>query len=256
VTDAAGAWSACRTRIVAVAAVVALATAPLHAQPADACVSGPGTADSTGLARWTCTGAGFDAAVRFSVSFPADWAVVPPGDGGLRIEAVRGGARISVAAEDQLHAPRTRSDTLGFWMRATRIGLGREPTLHEVGTFRRATQSPTKARRAVTRAQQRDTALLAMAHGLSAAHEGRRVLVSAAEVRPLAGAPAGWLSETFEEDGAAWRSISYVTVRDAVVFIATLTAPRAELDAAFPSWERAMATLEMRTDRSASATPP
>lgn len=240
-------------RTVAIAALVVLAAAPLHAQPADtasSCVRAPGPADAAGLVRWACAGTDYDAAVRFSVSLPAAWEVGSPRDAGLVVWAVTSGVQISVAAEDQLHAPRTRSDTLGFWMRATRLRLGREPELVDIDTFRRATRSPAKARRAVTRAQQRDDVLLAMARGLSLAHEGQTVLESAAEVRPLAGAPAGWLSETFEQNGEVWRSASYVTVRDAVVFIATLRAPDEEFAAALPLWEHAMATLEMRTVRS------
>ncbi len=248
-----GAW------IVWAAAVLALAAAPLRAQAEDtasACVRAAGGEESADWVRWACAGTDFDAAVRFAVSLPAAWEVGSPRDAGLQVWALNGRVQMSVAAQDQLHAPATQSDTLGFWMRATGIRLGREPELRDVDSFRRATQNPDKARRAVTRAQQRDTVLLAMAHGLSLSHEGQTVLASTAEVRPLAGAPAGWLAETTEQNGEAWRSASYVTVRDAVVFIATLRAPDEEFDAALPLWEQTMATLEMRTDRSAPATPP
>jgi hypothetical protein len=234
------------------AAVLVLAAAPLRAQAADsvpACIPAP--AEGASVGRWDCAGTGYDAAVRFSVSLPADWSVAAPGDAGLVIRAARSGVEISVAAEDQLHAPQTRSDTAGFWMRATRLRLGRDPTLAELEAFRRRAASPDKARRAVTAAQLRDSVLLAMAHGLSAAHEGRTTSRQAAEVRRLEGHPAGYLVETFAQDGVSRRAESYVTVRDGVIFIATLQCPEGACDDARAAWEHALASLRMRTERSA-----
>ncbi|HEY0015953.1 MAG TPA: hypothetical protein VGC13_06525 [Longimicrobium sp.] len=234
-------------------AVLVLAAAPLRAQAADsvpACVPAP--ADSAGVVRWACAGTGYDAAVRFSVFLPADWTVTAPEDAGLVIRASQGGVQIAVAAEDQLHAPRTRADTAGFWMRATRLVLARDPTLEDLQAFRRRAANPDKARRAVTAAQLRDSVLLAMAGGLSAAHEDRKVVARAAEVRRLAGRPAGYLAETFEADGIPRRAESYVTVRDAVMFIATLECPDSGCGDALPVWERALASLRTWTERSAA----
>lgn len=227
------------------AAVLVLAAAPLRAQAADsvpACIPAP--ADGAGAVRWECAGRGYDAAVRFSVSLPSDWEIQAPGDAGLVIRASRGGVRISVAAEDQLHAPQTRSDTAGFWMRATRLRLSRDPTLPELEAFRRRAANPDKARRAVTAAQLRDDVLRVMARGLSAANDGWT-----AEVRRLAGKPAGYLAETFEQDGVVRRAESYVTVRDAVMFIATLECPDSGCGDALAVWENVLRSLRMRTER-------
>jgi hypothetical protein len=234
----------------ALAAVLALAAAPLHAQPADSaqsCVRS--AAEEGGMTRWRCAGTDFDAAVRFSVALPDDWEVDSPRDAGLQVWALRDGMQIAVAAEDQLHEPRTRSDSLGFWMRATRLRLGREPGLADVDTFQRAARTPADARRAVTLAQQRDTVLLAMVLGLSAEDEGIETSVEAVEVRRLGGHPAGYLAETYAVRGMEWIAASYVTVHDAVVFIVTLTGPPDGYDAALPVWERVLASLEMRTER-------
>jgi hypothetical protein len=244
-------------RAVPLCAALALAAAPARAQAPDSaswCVPAA-PEDSAGLARWACAGAGYDAAVRFSVSLPAGWEVASPRDGGVMIWALHQGVQLSVAAEDPLHDPRTRMDTLGFWVRATRQWLGREPELGEVNDFERRARTPADARDAVTRAQLADAALLAMARGLSLAHDGEEVDDVRVEVRRLDGEPAGWLTETYQTAGAVWRVESYVTVRDAVVFIANLTAVEEEFDAALPVWARVLASLDMRTDRSGTGTP-
>jgi hypothetical protein len=227
------------------------AAVPLRAQPADtaaSCVPAPAPAPA-GLARRTCAGTEYEAAVRFSVALPADWEVASPRDAGLQVWALHEGVQMSVAAEDQLHDPLTRSDTLGFWMRAARLRLGREPTLAEVEGFRQSAGRPSKARSEVTRAQRQDAVLMEMARGLSAAHEGEEVSVEAVEVRRLGGQPAGYLAETYEVNGEVWRAESYVTVRDAVVFTATLTTMGEDHHAVLPLWERVIASLQMRTER-------
>lgn len=234
----------------ALAAILALAAAPLHAQPADSASSCVATeAGAGGATRWACAGTGFDAAVRFSVALPDDWEVQSPGDAGLQVWALRDGMQIAIAAEDQLHEPRTRSDSLGFWMRATRLQLGREPGLEELDAFQRAARSVPEARRAVTLAQQGDAVLLEMARALSAANEGEEVAVEALEVRRLGGHPAGYLAETYAVRGVEWVAASYVAVHDAVVFIITLTGLPEGWDAALPAWERALPSLQMRTER-------
>lgn len=236
------------------AALLVAGAAPLRAQDADsagACLPAA-QADGGGATRWACTGAGYDAAVRFAAAFPEGWAVTPPGDAELVIGAGRESAGISVSAQDQLHAPRTRSDSLGFWMRAARLHRGAEPEFADVSAFRAQAGDPAGARRAVTAAQQADSALLAMARDLSVGRDGTRVLRQAAEVRALAGRPAGFLDESYETGGVAWRMASYVTVHDATVFIAALAAPDDEFGAALDAWERVLASLEIGTDRDES----
>jgi len=252
VTRACGAWRGGRGRAVAAAALLATVPAPAFAQEADTAASCvPAAAPAAGLVRWACAGKGFDAAVRFSVAFPAGWEVASPGDAGLQAWALREGVQMAISAEDPLHEPRTRSDSLGFWMRATRLRLGREPTLAEVDDFQRTARRPSKARTAVTRAQLADSVLLAMARALSAANDGEEVRIEAVEVRRLGGAPAGYLSETYDVGGVSWHAESYVTVRDAVVFIATLTT-MGDADAdVLPLWERVRSSLRMRTQRPA-----
>lgn len=233
-----------------------LAAAPLGAQEADsvrwcvpAAAPAPDASAEAAPVRWTCTGVEYDAAVRFAVSLPAGWEVTPPDGEALMIGAGDESAYISVSAQDQLHAPRTRSDTLGFWMRATGLARGRDPELADLDAFRGEAVDPPGARRAVTRAQSADSALLAMARGMSVGADGTEVLRQDAEVRTLAGRPAGYLDETYAVRGVTWRVSSYVAVHDAVVFVSTFAAPEDEYDAALPRWEQVLASLEIATAR-------
>jgi hypothetical protein len=246
------------------AAALLLAGAPLHAQEeesAGTCAPAATQADSVqaaadGLVRWACTGAGYDAAVRFALAIPAGWEVTPPDGIELLIAAQGEGAGIFVSAQDQLHAPRTRADSLGFWMRATRLHLGREPEFADVGAFQASAGDPAGARRAVTLAQQADSALLAVALGRSVTRDGGQVLHQFSEVRTLVGHPAGFLEETYETGGHTWRIATYVTVHDATVFVASFAAPEEEFAAAYPSWVQVYASLELGTERDESAPRP
>lgn len=247
-------WIGGRVPAVMTAAVLLLAASPLRAQEADtasACVPAPSPAAGEGMTRWTCAGTELDAAVRFSVALPADWEVASPRDAVLQVWALREGVQIAVTAEDQLHEPRTRSDSLGFWMRATRLLIGREPVLAEVDGFRATARRPAKARNAVTRAQLADSALLSLARAASAAEDGQEVRIEAVELRRLGGAPAGYLAETYEVGGDVWRAESYVTVRDAVVFTATLTTMGEDHPDVRRLWRAVLASLRMRTERAA-----
>lgn len=241
-----------------VAAAFPACAAPLRAQEPDsagACVAA--AADADGLVRWTCTGGGYDAAVRFSAAFPEDWEVTPPDGAELAIWATgTEGGEISLSAHDQLHAPRTRSDSLGFWMRAAGLQRGRDPELAELGAFRAAAGDAAGARRAVTLAQQADSALLAVARGRSVARGGTAVLHQFAEVRTLAGQPAGFLEETYQTGGHTWRAATYVTVVDATVFVASFAAPEEAFNGAYGSWVQAVASLELGTERGESASHP
>lgn len=236
------------------AALLLCAAAPLGAQEADSvewCVPAPApdSADGDASIRWACRGAGYDAAARFSVALPAGWEVTPPDGVALTLGAGGEGAYVSVLAEDQLHAPVTRSDSLGFWMRATGLHLGREPEFADVGAFRAGAGDPAGARRAVTRAMSADSALLALARRLSVARDGATVLTQDAEVRALAGRPAAFLDETYASRDVRWRVTSVVTVHDAVVFSATFAAPEEDYDGVVPRWERVLASLEIGTAR-------
>ena len=237
------------------AALLLAAAAPLRAQETDSAnACSAAAADADGLVRWTCTGTGYDAAVRFSAAFPEGWEVTPPDGAALMIWATGPeGAEVTVSAEDQLHAPRTRSDSIGFWMRATRLHLGGDPGLADVDAFQTSAGDPAGARRAVTLAQQADSALLAVARARSAARDGARVLHQFAEVRTLAGHPAGFLDETYETGGHTWRIATYVTVHDATVFVASFAAPQEEFDGAWPAWVQVVASLELGTERDDSA---
>jgi hypothetical protein len=68
-------------------------------------------------------------------------------------------------------------------------------------------------------------------------------------VRPLAGEPAGYLSEVLETGGRQWRFTSYVTVRDGALFIISLNALESEADALLPLFDRVLAAFSPRTER-------
>lgn len=236
------------------AAALTAAAAPLRAQEesAGSCAAGTGQADADGLVHWTCTGAGYDAAARFALAVPVEWEVTPPDGIELMIGARWEGAWIHVSARDQLHEPRTRSDSIGFWMRATRLVRGDEFGLADLDAFQSAAGDPAGARRAVTLAQQADSALLEVSRGRSVSRDGTPVLHQFAEVRTLAGHPAGFLEETYETGGSRWRAATYVTVLDATVFTATFVAPEEEFNGAWPSWVQVIASLELGTERTGS----
>ncbi|HYW13084.1 MAG TPA: hypothetical protein VE871_14085 [Longimicrobium sp.] len=240
------------------AALLLAGAAPLRAQEESAgtCAPAAEQPDADWLVRWVCTGAGYDAAVRLALAVPVGWEFMPPDGTELLIAAQGEGAGVFVSAQDQLHAPRTRPDSMGFWMRATRLHLGAEPGLADVEAFQSLAGDPAGARRAVTLAQQADSALLAVALGRSAARDGGHVLHQFAEVRTLVGHPAGFLEETYVTGGHTWRIATYVTVHDATVFVASFAAPEEEFRAAYPSWVQVYASLKLGTERDESAPRP
>ncbi|HST62249.1 MAG TPA: hypothetical protein VLK84_26330 [Longimicrobium sp.] len=241
-----------------VAAALPAGAAPLRAQEESAgtCAPAAEQPDADLLVYWTCTGAGYDAAVRLALAFPVGWEVTPPDGIELLITAQGEGMGAFVTAQDQLHAPRTRADSLGFWMRATRLHLGAEPGLADVEAFQSLAGDMAGARRAVTRAQQADSALLALVRGRSVTHEGTRVLHQYADVRTLARRPAGFLDETYETGGHTWRITTTVTVHDATVFIVSFAAPEEAFRSAWPSLVQVEASLRLGTERDDSAPPP
>lgn len=217
-----------RGRTLGPLAAALLAAAPLAAQddgpPPSPCVVAE--ADEA-MTRWACAGTGANAAVRFSADLPSHWEVAGQEGGHLVLTASEGDIVIQLVGADPLPEPRTAEDSLGFWMRAAGMAAGRElESTDEVDDFRaRSEDRVDEARAEVTRAQLDDEALREMADVLSIRHDGREPSRRDLEVREIAGEPAGYLSETWMEDGTEWTSLSYVTVRDGALFIASLATP-------------------------------
>jgi hypothetical protein len=239
-------------------AVLALAAAaPLHAQPSGrrlpTCIVETSVTAGAELTRHGCAGAGPDAAVRVSIALPARWTTVFHDTSDLVLTATDGDNAVWVVGSDRLPEPRNRADTANFWMRATELllmELGRQATATDVDDFRGATGGRIDgARERVTRAQLADSALLSLVGSLSTAEDGRPVLRREAEVRVLAGEPAGYLSETMDLGGRRWRFTSYVTVRDAALFILSLNTLESEHAAMLPLFERILASFDPRTER-------
>jgi hypothetical protein len=238
-------------------ALLALAAAPLHAQPSvrrqSACITEASVSAGTELTRHGCAGTGSDAAVRFSIALPARWEIAFQDTSEMVLTAMDGDNSIWVVGNDRLPEPRTRQDTLGFWMRATELALyaqRREATLIDVEDFRDASGDRIDgARERITRAQLADSALLALVAGLSTGEDGRPPLLHETEVRTLAGEPAGYLSEVLEAGGQRWRFTSYVTVRDGALFIISLNTLESEHAAMLPLFERILASFNPRTER-------
>jgi hypothetical protein len=242
-------------RIVRLAALLALA-APLHAQPSaprpsSACVMEASATAGTELTRRGCAGAGVNHAVRVSVALPTNWRItLRDTTGGMELQARDGGAIIAVVSGDQLPAPLTRQDTLVFWRRAAETGLGREVTPIDVEDVRDYNNGRIAAARLwVTSQQLRDSALLAMAREMSAEYAGDAVTGRETEVRQLAGEPAGYVTELIREADGELRAVSYITVRDGVLFIVTLNVPERDYAAVLPLFERVLASLAPRTER-------
>jgi hypothetical protein len=240
-------------RILSAAALLALA-APLHAQPSarrlPACIVEASASAGTELTRYGCAGAGPDAAVRFSIALPADWEAAWQDTAEIVLTATSGDNALWIVGSDRLPEPRTRPDTVGFWMRATELLLDRDVTAAEVEDFRDAANGRVSgAREWLTHAQLADSTLLALVAQLSTAQDGRPVLSSETEVRMLGGEPAGYLSEVLELGGRRWRFTSYVTVRDAALFMFSFNAIEGEHDALLPLVGRVLASFDPRTER-------
>lgn len=239
----------------AAAALLAAAAAPLQAQPSPprrlpACIIEASATAGSELTRHGCAGAGPDQAVRFSIALPTNWQIAWQDTAEMVLTAMDGDNAIWVVGSDRLPEPRTRPDTLGFWMRATELLLDREVTAVDVEDFRDASNGRiASAREWITRAQLADSTLLGLVAHLSAAEDGRPVLRQETEVRPLAGEPAGYLAEVLETGGQQWRFTSYVTVRDGALFIISLNALESEADALLPLFERILASFDPRTER-------
>lgn len=239
---------------VAALLLAAAGAAPAAAQDAPAppaCTREASRADEEGMLRYGCAGTGDNAAVRFSAALPEGWDVEWQDAGHLVLSATQGDIVIQLAGVDQLPAPLTRRDTVGFWMRAARLAAGRElDSLAEMQQFRSENEDdPGKAREWLTLVQLEDSTLLGMAGALSVSQDGREALRQQLEVRELAGAPAGYLSESWMEDGTEWSAISYVTARDGALFIVSLTTPERTFLNVINTFDWVAATFTPRTER-------
>jgi hypothetical protein len=243
-------------RVLWLAAAALVAAAPLRAQP-DArrqptCVREASVAAGDVMTRRGCAGTDDNAAVRFSAALPNDWNVEwRDGDDLVLTATTDGGIAIRIVGTDRLPDPRSRADTLGFWMRATGMMLGREvDSVREVEEFRTVSEDRVgDAREQVTHRQLEDSVLRAMATALSARNEGREVREQSVEVREMAGEPAGYLDEVWMRDGTAWHSVSYVTVRDGALFVVSLRTPDLAYVNVIYAFDSVVASFNPRTER-------
>jgi hypothetical protein len=188
--------------------------------------------------------------VRFSIALPARWEVAFQDTADLVLTAVDGDNAVWVVGSDRLPEPWNRPDTLNFWMAATELLLDRVVTRMEVDDFRDSNGGRIASARAwITRSQLAEQVLLRLVANLSTAKDGRPVLQQETGVRPLAGEPAGYLSEVLETGGQRWRFTSYVTVRDGALFIISFNTLESEHAAMLPLFDRVLASFYPRTER-------
>lgn len=237
-----------------IAALALAAAAPLHAQPAarrlPACIVEVSASAGPELTRHGCAGAGPDAAVRYSISVPANWHISFQDTAEMVLTATDGDNSVWVVGSDRLPEPWNRPDTLNFWMAATELLLDRDVTRMEVDDFRDSNSGRiASAREWITRSQLAEQVLLRLVGKLSVAVDGRAVLRRETDVRPLAGEPVGYLSEVLETGGQRWRFTSYATVRDGALFIISLNTLESEHDAMLPLFDRMLASFHPRTER-------
>ncbi|HEX6039078.1 hypothetical protein [Longimicrobium sp.] len=245
-------WISRAALLVALCAPATLAAQPDAPRRQPTCVREASVAAEPVATRYACAGTGANGAVRVAASLPDGWDVEWQDSGHLVLAASQGDVVIQVAGADQLPEPRTPEDTLGFWMRATGMAAGREvQSADEVDAFRdEAGGRIDTARALATLAQLDDDLLRAMAQALSVEEdEGRTVTRHQLEVRELAGEPAGYLAETWTEDGTEWSAVSYVTVRDGALFIVSLLTPEAAFSNAVPVFEGGLPAFAPRTER-------
>jgi hypothetical protein len=237
-----------------IALIVLAAAAPLHAQPAarrlPACIIEASVTAGSELTRHGCAGAGPDAAVRYSIALPTSWRIEFQDTAEMVLTAMDGDNAVWVVGSDRLPEPWNRPDTLNFWMAATELLLDREVTRMEVEDFRDSNGGRIgSAREWITRSQLGEQVLLRLVANLSTARDGRPVLQQETGVRPLAGEPAGYLSELLDLGGQRWRFTSYVTVRDGALFIISFNTLESEQAAMLPLFDRVLASFDPRTER-------
>ena len=202
------------------------------------------------MTRYGCAGTGNHAAARFSVAVPTDWHISWADSTELSLTARDGARIIRVVAGDQLPAPVTHRDTVGFWMRAARLMPGGVQSVQQVDDFRYVNSGRIDwARRWITEVQLRDSTLLEMARELSAEHAGDTVLQIKTAVRSLAGEPAGYVTELLRDSPADVRAATYITARDGAIFFITLNVPEGDYPAVLPVFERVLASFNPRTER-------
>jgi hypothetical protein len=249
-------------RHAAVLAAALLHCAPLGAQWLDgtacAAVQAPDSveaaadvsaADAPALVRYACAGSGSSSAVAFQVALPAEWDVVAE-DGVAEIRASRVRPAFLVLGEDLL--PALEDDSAAWWARATELAEGRAPLDDEIAAFHRLVRDPGGARAAVTHGQLRGTELLRLTTFLSAAEEGTALLDSAAELRTLAGRPAGYRCEVYREDGRTWRRAVYATVHQARRYAVSFTAPEDDFQRLRPLWRRVLDSIDIEPGTAAA----
>jgi hypothetical protein len=190
------------------------------------------------LARYACAGSLENGRLSFAVSLPAGWDVEAPDDPGLMIAASLRAPRFVVVGEDPLPDPGTEADPAAFWPLATALAQGREPLDTEVAAFRDLVRDTDGARAAVTRAMEEEPRLLLLPHILSTEEEAVILVDSASEVRALAGRRAGYLRETYRDDGEEWHRETYATIHEARIYAVSFSAPAADFQRLQPLWDR------------------
>jgi hypothetical protein len=241
-------------RAVGAAVLLLAAAAPLGAQPSarrlPTCVHEASITARSEMTRYGCAGAGSDAAVRLSANLPTNWQIAWQDTSELVLTAMDGDNALWIVGADRLPAPITRRDTADYWRAATELAVLREVSDDEVEDFRDANNGRiTSAREWATTAQLADSVLLSMVQGLSATRDGKPVLHQETGVRPLAGEPAGYLSEVLEIEGRQWRFTSYVTLRDGALFIVSLNTLEEDFEEMLPLYEQVLASFNPRTER-------
>lgn len=196
------------------------------------------------LARYVCAR---DAA-SFAVALPAGWDVEVPEDGTwLMAAASLRAPRFVVIGDDLLPEPATESDSAGFWQYATALVQAGDPLDEEIAAFQRLVRDRAGARAAVTRAMGDDARLRGVARILSVEDEGGVVRDSASELRTLAGRPAGYLRESYEDDGQPWHRETYATVHEARIYAVSFSAPEADFRRLQPLWRRVVDSVALET---------
>jgi hypothetical protein len=190
------------------------------------------------LARYACTGSLQNGRLSFAVSLPAGWDVEAPDDPGLMIAASLRAPRFVVVGEDLLPDLGTEADPAAFWPLATALAQGREPLDSEVTAFRDLVRDADGARAAVTLTMEEAPRLLRLPHVLSTAEEAVVLVDSASEVRALGGRRAGYLRETYQDDGDEWHRETYATIQEARVYAVSFSAPAEDFQRLRPLWDR------------------
>ncbi len=206
------------------------------------------------LARYTCA---YDP-VSFAVSLPAGWDVEGlDEEDGVAVAASLRAPRIVVLGEDQLPEPRQAGDEPYFWNYATALAQAREAIGEEIAAFRERVRDTDGARDTVTRVMLQDARLRLLPFILSTEDEAVVLRDTASELRTLAGRRAGWLHETYEDDGQTWHRETYATIHHARIYAVSFSAPEADFQRLQPLWRRVVdsVTIEVPSAEAPPAAP-